>query len=70
MDKGMNLGAPLVLASQSQSRQSMLAAAGVAFEAVPALLVERGLEAELAELGSDQVALRLADFKEILPRKL
>jgi septum formation protein len=36
--------APLVLASQSRSRQALLAAAGVPFEAIPADIDERGIQ--------------------------
>ena len=37
--------APLVLASQSRSRQALLAAAGVPFKAIPADIDERGFQA-------------------------
>ncbi len=49
----------IVLASQSPARQAMLAAAGVAFEAVPAHVDESAILAGLAAEGAD--ALRIAD---------
>ncbi len=49
----------IVLASQSPARQAMLAAAGVAFEAVPAHVDESAILAGLATEGAD--ALRIAD---------
>ncbi len=51
---------PLVLASQSASRKAMLSAAGVEFDARPAHIDERALEAGLRELSPDQVAAALA----------
>jgi len=59
----MKDGATLVLASQSGSRQAMLAAAGIAFEAVPAHLDERAVEAGLADCAPDAVAAALAEAK-------
>ncbi len=55
----------IVLASQSASRRAMLEAAGVAFEAVPATLDERALEAGLQGARADQVALALAEAKAL-----
>jgi septum formation protein len=55
----------IVLASQSASRQAMLSAAGVAFEAVPAHLDERAIEAGLAEAAPGKVALALAEAKAL-----
>jgi septum formation protein len=55
----------IVLASKSASRQAMLTAAGVAFEARPAAVDERGLEASLAGARPDQVALALAEAKAL-----
>ena len=55
--------APLILASQSASRKAMLAAAGIAFEAEPAHLDERALEAALADAAPGEVALSLAEAK-------
>jgi septum formation protein len=53
----------LILASQSASRKAMLSAAGVAFEAVPAHLDERAIEAGLAGAPPGKVALALAEAK-------
>ena len=53
-------GAPLVLASQSASRKSMLTAAGIVFDARPADIDERALEAGLGDASPDQVAAALA----------
>ncbi|ANY19020.1 Maf-like protein YceF [Tsuneonella dongtanensis] len=55
----------IVLASKSASRAEMLAAAGVAFEARPAAIDERALEASMAEARPDQVALALAEAKAL-----
>ena len=52
--------APLVLASQSASRKAMLTAAGVEFDARPAHIDERALEAGLGDARPDQVAAALA----------
>lgn len=57
--------ATIVLASQSASRRAMLEAAGVAFEAVPAHLDERGLEAALGAAPPAEVALALARAKAL-----
>jgi septum formation protein len=53
----------LVLASQSRSRRDMLTAAGVAFEAIPAHIDERAMEAALAGAPPPQVAVCLAEAK-------
>jgi len=58
-------GAPLVLASQSFSRRAMLDAAGVTYEAEPAHLDERALEAALAGAPAPDVALALAEAKAL-----
>ena len=55
----------LILASQSASRRALLSAAGVAFEAVPASLDERALDAGLGDAGPDAVALALAEAKAL-----
>ncbi len=55
----------LILASQSQSRQAMLDAAGVDYRAVPARLDERALEAGLMRVGGEVVALALAEAKAL-----
>ena len=53
----------MILASQSASRQAMLAAAGVAFTAIPAHLDERALEAAMAGSPPGAVAAALARAK-------
>ncbi len=55
----------LILASQSASRRAMLDAAGVVYEARPAHLDERALEAGLAGLPPAAVALALAEAKAL-----
>jgi septum formation protein len=55
----------LVLASQSQSRQAMLEAAGVAFSARPATVDERAIEAEMGGAAPGEVALALARAKAL-----
>jgi septum formation protein len=55
----------IVLASQSASRKAMLTAAGVAFEAIPAHLDERSLEAGLNGAPPGKVALALAEAKAL-----
>lgn len=53
----------LILASKSASRRAMLDAAGVAYEAVPAALDERALEAGLEGASPAEVAEALAVAK-------
>lgn len=55
----------IVLASKSASRQAMLTSAGVEFEAVPADLDERALEAELEDALPADVAEQLAAAKAL-----
>ena len=55
----------LVLASRSASRQAMLRHAGVPFEARPAHVDERAVEADLGGARPDQVALALAEAKAL-----
>ncbi len=55
----------LVLASQSASRRAMLTAAGLTFEAVPAHLDERALEAALEGSPAAEIALALAQAKAL-----
>lgn len=55
----------LILASQSQSRRAMLDTAGVSYQAVPAVLDERALEAGLAGSAAGEVALALAEAKAL-----
>ena len=55
----------LVLASQSASRRAMLDAAGICYEAIPAYLDERGLEASLDGSPAELIALALAEAKAL-----
>ena len=59
----------IVLASKSASRQAMLRGAGVAFEAIPANIDERAIEAQLAEGGPAEVAQQLAEEKALAVAK-
>ncbi len=54
---------PIILASASASRKAMLEAAGVRFEAVPAGIDERALEAEMAFAETAEIAQALAGAK-------
>jgi septum formation protein len=55
----------IVLASKSASRQAMLSAAGIAFEAIPAHIDERAVEAGLAGEPPEEVARVLAVEKAL-----
>ncbi|HSJ79242.1 MAG TPA: Maf family protein [Erythrobacter sp.] len=55
----------IVLASKSASRQAMLTAAGVAFEARPAAVDERAVEAALGDALPADIALALAHAKAL-----
>jgi len=55
----------LILASQSASRQAMLTAAGVPFEAVPARVDEEAAKAALAHLSPRDLADALAELKAV-----
>lgn len=55
----------IVLASKSASRQAMLNAAGVTFEARPAHLDERALESSLGDAAPADIALALASAKAL-----
>jgi len=57
--------APLVLASQSRTRQSLLASAGIPFEAMPAAIDERTIEARFARSGvsASETAIHLSIAK-------
>ncbi len=55
----------IILASKSASRRTMLGAAGVVFEARPAAIDERGLEADLEAAGPGEIALALAEAKAL-----
>lgn len=54
---------PILLASGSASRKAMLTTAGVEFEAIPADVDERGLEAEMEGAEAGEVAQALAAAK-------
>lgn len=54
---------PLILASQSRSRQTLLAAAGLTFEAMPAQLDERALQANSGLTDPSAIAALLARAK-------
>jgi septum formation protein len=56
---------PLILASQSKTRQMLLAAAGVPVEAHPADLDERALEARVPPQSAEAVAALLAREKAV-----
>ncbi len=62
MSSGIS-GSGIVLASNSASRKAMLEAAGVAFEAIPADVDERALEAEMAGAEPAEIAQALAAAK-------
>ena len=55
----------LVLASGSASRRAMLDAAGVAYQALPAQIDERALEADLAGASAAEVGVALATAKAL-----
>ncbi|MES2754385.1 MAG: nucleoside triphosphate pyrophosphatase [Pseudomonadota bacterium] len=55
----------LILASQSASRQAMLAAAGVAFEAVPAHVDETAIKAAMVGASPRDLADKLAELKAV-----
>ena len=55
----------IILASKSASRQAMLRDAGVAFEARPADLDERAIEARLEGAAPADIALALAEAKAL-----
>jgi septum formation protein len=56
---------PLILASQSRARQSLLANAGIAFEAVPADIDERAMQKSSGLTAPDNIALLLAREKAL-----
>ena len=51
---------PLILASQSQVRQTLLANAGLSFEAIPAAIDERTIQQSLGLTVASEIAARLA----------
>ncbi len=53
----------IILASKSESRRAMLDAAGIAYEAKPADLDERAIEAELSSKSPAEIVLALARAK-------
>jgi septum formation protein len=56
---------PLVLASQSAARASLLASAAIPFMAVPAAIDEREVEAAAAPAGAEGAAVLLAERKAL-----
>jgi septum formation protein len=61
---------PLVLASRSKARQTLLTAAGIPIDVYPADLDERGLEASASATAPDAVAAHLARAKAAAVAKL
>jgi septum formation protein len=57
--------APLILASQSKSRQALLKAAGLPFEAIPADIDERGIQAASGLKAPAAIAALLAKSKAL-----
>jgi len=55
----------IILASKSASRRTMLASAGVEFEARPAAIDERALEATMEGAGPSEIAQALAEAKAL-----
>lgn len=56
---------PLILASQSRARQSLLANAGIPFEAIPADIDERAVQGSSGLTAPDNIALLLAREKAL-----
>ena len=56
---------PLILASQSRARQTLLANAGIAFEAIPADIDERGLQSDSGLSAPGEIASLLAREKAL-----
>jgi septum formation protein len=56
---------PLILASRSESRRAVLAAAALATEVLPADVDERAIEAGAADKSPDAIARLLADAKAL-----
>jgi nucleoside triphosphate pyrophosphatase len=56
---------PLILASQSSARQTLLANAGIDFEAIPAEIDERALQKASGLLAPDGIAMLLAREKAV-----
>ncbi|QFT76374.1 nucleoside triphosphate pyrophosphatase [Erythrobacter sp. THAF29] len=57
------IGPPLILASKSASRRAMLDAAGVPYEALPADIDERAIEANLDDASAPEIAEALSVAK-------
>ena len=57
---------PLILASQSRARQLLLANAGIAFEAAPAHIDERGIQEAIGAASPTDIAARLAREKALV----
>jgi nucleoside triphosphate pyrophosphatase len=56
---------PLVLASQSKARQSLLGSAGIEFQAIPAEIDERSVQQSAALAGPQEIAAFLAREKAL-----
>ena len=56
---------PLILASKSPARQALLAGAGIAFEAIPAEIDERGLQQSSGLASPGEIAALLARAKAL-----
>jgi septum formation protein len=56
---------PLILASQSRARQTLLGEAGIAFEAIPANIDERAVEQSAALIAPGDIAAFLAREKAL-----
>jgi septum formation protein len=56
-------GPPLILASQSRARQTLLGNAGIPFEAIPADIDERAVQLASGATSPGDVAARLAEAK-------
>ncbi len=56
---------PLILASQSRARQTLLGEAGITFEAIPADIDERAVQQRAALVAPDEVAALLAREKAL-----
>jgi len=57
--------APLILASQSRARQTLLGEAGITFAAIPANIDERAVQQSAALVAPDEIAAHLAREKAL-----
>ena len=57
--------APLILASQSRARQTLLGEAGISFTAIPANIDERAVQQSAALVAPDEIAAHLAREKAL-----